>query len=106
MSTPKTDDFVFETRDAVIGGKKFKFRELSVEENDECSDGARDENGLINGRTMMRLMIIQSAVEPKIDSELLSKMPQRVYLRLCDIVNDLNNPDTLGDGKDDGEGND
>jgi hypothetical protein len=29
-------------------------------------------------------------------------MPQRLYLRLCDVVNELNNPDTL---KDDGQGN-
>lgn len=102
MPVTKTDDYTFEEAEVVIGGKTYRFRELSVEENDGCSDASKEENGFINGRTMMRMMIITSAIEPKIDASVLAKMPQRLYLRLCDVVNELNNPDTL---KDDGQGN-
>lgn len=105
MSVTKTDEYVFETRDEVIAGKTYKFRELSVEENDQCSDAAKDEHNMINGRVMMRMMIMTSAIEPKIDAEALSKMPQRVYLKLCDLVNALNDPETLDKKKDDDKGN-
>ena len=96
------NDYAFEERAVTVGGKTFRFRELSVEENDTCSDASRDPSGMINGRTMMRMMILSSSVDPKIDPSMLQKMPQRLYLKLCDVVNELNNPDTLGD---DGEGN-
>jgi hypothetical protein len=106
MRVTKTDEYVFEDKEVILGGKTYKFRELSVEENDLCTDAAREEGGMINGRTMMRMMIVTSSVDPKITPDDLAKMPQRVYLRLCDVVNDLNNPDTLSEGKDEDKGND
>lgn len=80
----------FATKTIRISGKSFTFRELSVEENDNCADAARTENGGINGRTMMRLMIIASATDPKLSADMLAKMPQRAYIRIYDTVNDLN----------------
>ena len=96
-------EFPFVERTAKILGKDYKFRELSVQENDECADMSRDKDGRINGRTMMRLMIMAASVEPKLTVDTLAKMPQRVYLRVYDVVNELNNL-TL-DEDEDAEGN-
>jgi hypothetical protein len=92
-------EFPFEEKTLVIGDKEWRFRELSVQENDDCADMAKDSEGRINGRTMMRLTIIASSVDPKITPEMLAKMPTRVYGKIYDLVNDLQNPDTLKDGK-------
>jgi hypothetical protein len=47
---------------------------------------------------MMRMMIMKSAVEPKLDSEALAAMPNRVYIQIYDVVNALNTLDaTAGD---------
>lgn len=90
-------EFPFEEKAITIGKREWRFRELSVQENDDCADAAKDKEGRINGRTMMRLTIIASSVEPKITPEILAKMPTRVYGKIYDVVNDLQNPDTLGD---------
>ena len=64
--------FPFEQRDVVINGRKFTFRELSVQENDDCADGSKDQEGLINARAMMRLMLLASSVEPKLTAKSLA----------------------------------
>lgn len=96
-------EFPFAEKTAKILGKEYRFRELSVQENDECADMSRDKDGRINGRTMMRLMIMAASVEPKLTVETLAKMPQRVYMRVYDVVNELNNM-TLDDDEEE-EGN-
>lgn len=83
----------FAERTLTVSKKKFKFRELSVEENDACADMAKKEDGTIDGRTMMRLMIINSSVDPKLDAEMLAKFPQRAYIKIYDAVNELNTVD-------------
>lgn len=88
-------EFPFEERSIVIGKQTFRFRELSVQENDDCADASKDAEGRINGRTMMRLTIIASSVEPKITPALLAKMPTRMYGKIYDVVNELLNPDSL-----------
>lgn len=95
-------EFPFEQKTVKIGKASFTFRELSVQENDDCADGARGEDKQINFRTMMRLMILASAVEPPLTAKALGKLPQRVYARIYETVNTLNDPDTLPD---DDEGN-
>lgn len=90
-------EFPFEEKSIEIGGKEWRFRELSVQENDDCADASKDKDGRINGRTMMRMTIIASSVEPKITPAILAKMPTRIYGKIYDVVNDLQNPDTLGD---------
>lgn len=96
-------EFPFETRQLTIGDRKWTFRELSVQENDDCADASK-KDGVINARTMMRLMIIQSSVEPKLTPAMLGALPVRVYAKIYDLVNDLNDPDSLGK-KDGDEGN-
>jgi hypothetical protein len=100
-----TDDelieFPFAEKSITIGNREWRFRELSVQENDDCADASKDKDGRINGRTMMRLTIIASAIDPKITTSLLAKMPARVYGKIYDVVNELQNPDTLDDKEDD-----
>ena len=75
---------------------QFKFRELTVEENDMCREAATDKKDqTFNGRTMMRMMIVTSAVDPKLQLTDLVKLPQRVFARIVDFVNDLNDANTL-----------
>lgn len=89
VTTADPLDLPFAEATVVVGGRAFKFRELSVKENDECADASRGENGTIDGRVMMRLMVAKSSVDPKITVERLASMPQRAYSTLADTVNDL-----------------
>ena len=95
--TPKNGanpfEFVFAERTLDIDGRPFVFRELSVKENDACIDAARQEDGDINGRINMRMMIAKSSVDPKITIDNLSNLPNRVYLKLAEFVNDINSID-------------
>ena len=74
-------------------GSEWRMRELSVGENDTCADGAKKPDGDIDGRAMMRLMIAKSAVEPTLTLDELLAMPNRVYIKFAEAVNELNSPD-------------
>jgi hypothetical protein len=95
VKTPDTSpfDFLFEEKVLDLSGRKFTFRELSVAENDACIDAAREKDGTINGRINMRMAIAKSSVEPKITVDDLAKLPNRVYLRFAEFVNDINSYD-------------
>lgn len=99
MPASKVDlaEFPFEERVVTIAGHPFKFRELSVAENDSCADAARQEDGTINGRTMMRMMIMTSSVDPKLTPDVLASMPQRAYIQMYDAVTTLNTVDFSAD---------
>jgi len=102
-------DFAFAERVLEFDGRRFKFRELSVKENDACIDAARMPDGTINGRINMRMMIAKSSVEPKITVDDLVGIPNRIYLRLAEFVNDINSIDdaidaAASDEKDEDEG--
>jgi hypothetical protein len=100
IATPEEEaKFPFEETTVMINGKEFRFRELSVQENDECADASREEDGAINGRTMMRMMIMASSVNPRLELEDIAKMPQRMYIRLYDTVTRLNTVDFSDEGK-------
>ena len=90
---PFTGTFTFLEKTVSVSGADYKFRELSVGENDFCADASRKPDGDIDGRMMMRLMIAKSSVEPQLSVENLAAMPNRVYLRFAETVNDLNTPD-------------
>lgn len=103
-------DFAFTQRELDIDGRIFKFRELSVKENDACIDAARLRDGSINGRINMRMMIAKSSVDPKITVDDLTNIPNRVYLKLAEFVNDINSIDDAlepetEENKDEDEGN-
>lgn len=101
-------DFLFEEKVLEINGRKLVFRELSVAENDQCIDAAREKDGTINGRLNMRMAIAKSSVDPKISMDDLAKFPNRVYLRIAEFVNDINSYDDAlveeGEDKDEGNG--
>jgi hypothetical protein len=106
VSTPTDEEQIelpFADKTVTVSGKKFKFRELSVQENDDCADAAKKADGTIDGRVMMRMMIINSSMEPKLTTKQLAKMPQRAYIRIYDVVNELNTLDFSTD--EDEEGN-
>ena len=84
--------FPFETKTLTIGETEYTFKELTVGENDFCADAAKNDKGDIDGRKMMRLMVAKSSVEPKLSLEDLLECPNRVYVKFCEAVNDLNIP--------------
>ncbi len=89
-------DFPPETKSVEFKGVKYTFRELTVQETDEAREGAMiDEK--FDGRLMTRLMVTTAAVEPTMDLEQLAKLPQSLYSRIIDIVNELNDPEALKD---------
>lgn len=97
--------FPFAKETVQIGENTMTFRELTVAENDECADAATGPNNKFSGRTMMRMMIMKSCVDPVLTSETLASMPNRAYMQIYDVVNRLNTLDLNGDEDDEG-GND
>jgi hypothetical protein len=92
--------FTFNEKTITIGEDAYKFRELTVGENDFCADAAKGPDGTIDGRKMMRLMIVKSAVEPKLSAEDLLAIPNRIYIKFCEVVNDLAVPEEDEPGND------
>lgn len=99
-------DFLFVTRSVKVGEQEFSFREMSVKESDACLDAARKEDGTIDGRLNMRMIISKSSVSPKISVDDIARMPNRVYLKFAEFVNDLNSIDDAEESKDEEAGKD
>ena len=93
----------FRTQTVVLGGTQYVLRELSVKENDACVSAAKQADGSFDGRIMMRFMVLKSFVEPKLSDTALVELPQRLYLRFCDIVSDLNADDDIDTEEDQDE---
>lgn len=81
-------------------GVHYVFREITVEENDNCIDAARNPDGeTINNRVLTRLMVIASCVEPKgFDLAALIKLPYKAYAHIVELVNDINDESKLDEG--------
>jgi hypothetical protein len=93
-------DIPFKEANVTVGGTAWKFRELSVEENDECLEKSRRPDNTIDGRVLMRLQIVKASVEPKITLDKMVKLPNRAFLSFADTVNDLLAPE---EGAEEGE---
>jgi hypothetical protein len=78
-------------------GVHYVFQELSVAENDAAIDGALQPDGTtVNNRTMTRLMILKSLVEPAgFTLPTLMELPIAAYQHIVDIVNDLNDSEKI-----------
>lgn len=87
--------YPLETKTVTFKGKSYKFREMLVEENDLCRDAATGPEDKYDGREMMRQMIVMSAVDPEMTRDDIGKIPARLYAHFVEVVNDLNDPDTL-----------
>lgn len=85
---------LFRTSTATVGGVEYQFRELSVKENEACVTAARA-SGEFDGRIMMKFMVLKSVIDPKLTDVSLGDMPQRLYLKLCDVVSELNADDEV-----------
>lgn len=92
----------FLEKEVVVAGKTFKFRELSVVENDACLEASRKPDGDIDGRIMMRLMMSKSAMDPILNADIISRLPSRIYVKLAEAVNDINAAEDEDEGS---EGN-
>jgi hypothetical protein len=90
----REDGYVLETKTVTVGGKTFRFRELTVSETDMCREAATM-GGEYDSIKMIRMMVVNSSIDPVITLEDIEKMPGRVYSHLWQLVNDLNDPDTL-----------
>lgn len=97
MGEVKAEGFEgFDTRTIEHMGKSYVFREITVDENDEALEAAKNPDGTtINTRVMNRMIITKSAVDPKIGLEDLGKMTHRLYQKIIDTVNELNDPDRV-----------
>ena len=85
-----------DTRTVEHKGKSYVFREITVDENDEALEAAKNPDGnTINTRVMNRMIITMSAVDPKISLDDLGKMSHRLYQKIVDAVNELNDPDRV-----------
>jgi len=93
--------FVPATKEIAFQGVTYKFRELTVAENDECRETSTGPDGTYDGRQHMRLMICMGSVEPKIDPEQLEQFPQRLYGKILELVANLNDEGTLDDDEND-----
>lgn len=91
------------TKSLTYQGRTFTFRELTVGENDVAREAATDGDNF-DGRKMMRMMVVMSSVDPEISDTDLPNIPQRLYTKIVDLVNELHDPDSL-DKKDDEPGN-
>lgn len=89
-----TDDL--DTRTVIHKGKSYTFREITVDENDEALEASKNPDGnTINTRVMNRMIITLSAIDPKISLEELGKFSHRLYQKIVDAVNELNDPDRV-----------
>jgi hypothetical protein len=95
--TETRDPFDFPVEKKVVSyrGVDYTFRELTMSENDVCRELATSPDGEFDGRTMIRQMIVIGAVEPEMTMDDLGKVPQRLYARFIDVVNELNDPATF-----------
>lgn len=91
-----TDDgYVLETRKITIGGRSWVFRELTVEETDQCRELATDKDSGYDPRKMLRSMIAISSVDPTLTLDQVMRAPQRLFGLWVDVINELADPDTL-----------
>lgn len=100
MSAAKTDDYSFGTKTITVKGVSYTFREISVDENDECNEVGNGPDGKWNGRAALRMMISKSAVDPKLDLATIGRMPLSVYNAVATAVNEVNSGDLDDDAED------
>jgi hypothetical protein len=96
--SPETIDDGLEIKTVVIRGKSYKIREITVEENDAAIDAAKNpppNDNTINGRVMNRMIVVSALVDPKLDIASIGKLSNKLFSRLFDEINDLNDPEKL-----------
>jgi len=96
VKAAKPADDGLDTRTITHKGKSYTFREITVDENDEALEAAKNPDGnTINTRVMNRMIITLSATDPTISLDDLGKFSHRLYQKIVDTVNELNDPDRV-----------
>ena len=86
----------YDTRTVEHKGKTYLFREITVEENDAAMDAAKNPDGTsLNTKVMNRMIISTTSVDPKVSLDDISKMTHRLYQKIVDAINELNDPDRV-----------
>ncbi len=82
-------DDTFDTINVTHKGRAYSFRELSAEEYDRCVALATKESGDLDTVQLLRWMIVEGSIEPKLDAGALGKLPFSAVTRISRAVNDL-----------------
>jgi hypothetical protein len=101
--TPPLHDDEFQTAALDIRGTVYHLRELETDVYDRLVKMATDEEDLIDRSLLLRLMVCESAVKPKITPDRLAKMPYSVTRRLGDLVNNMHWSDEFEPPQDEDE---
>ena len=97
MSADKGLTFEFEEREVEIKGTTFKLRELTTEKYDECIKAATGEDEDIDMVVLLRLMLIDSLVDPTLTVDQIASLPHSITRKLTTAVNKLHfSDDTSG----------
>lgn len=88
VDNPVTDDG-FLTAVVKIRGKTFRFRELATDVYDKLVGMATDQDDLVDRTILLRLMVCESATDPKITPNSLAKMPYSVVRQIGILVNNM-----------------
>jgi hypothetical protein len=104
VKTALSDEFLEES--ITLRGTKYVFREISAEQYETALKMAEGPDGTTDLSTVLRLMIPDSLVEPKLTAEQLYKKPLPVVTAIQNLVNRMhfrNEPDEAEGDTDDGE---
>lgn len=115
MSTTKAVEVAeptdqIETVKVEIRGRRYMFRELKISEYDKLVKQATREEPDADGNMqeitdttlLMRLMILKSMTDPKINAEDLNDLGSKVYRAISSVVNELHyTPEPIKQIKDD-----
>ena len=82
-----TEDFYEET--VTLRGTKYTFREISADKYEELLKTAEGEDGTADLSLVLRLMIPESLIEPKLTTEQIYKKPLPVVTAIQNTVNRL-----------------
>ncbi len=80
----------FETKSVEHGGKTYVVRELGVQEGDDISDAATDQDGKFNERLNLRLCLSKAIVSPPTTVDDIGKWPGKRYVVVSRVFNALN----------------
>jgi hypothetical protein len=82
------------TEEITLRGVNYKFRELSVGKYDELVKLATSKNDLgeelVDNALLVRLMVLESCIAPKLTADKLNKLGLRIGRRLNTVVQTLN----------------
>jgi hypothetical protein len=83
------DDDGFLTGKVTVRGRTYSFRELSTKTYDKLVGMATDQDDMVDRTLLLRIMIVESSVDPKLTADSLAELPYPVSRRLATLVNNM-----------------